>query len=163
LWQGQVGVIGTAQRVWGTKEVPFAMPVLVEEGGTGGNQWYTTHAFVLNKAKNAQQAVDFYLDLFGPQNDQNARLTLDFNWFPIFKSQWEKQVDPNPDRHWAKDFLPQLTNADLIPRNPYYEIQMTAAQKYSELCQAQRVTPKEAAEQCMEESRKGISELKLDW
>ncbi|MBC7078699.1 MAG: hypothetical protein H5T92_10405, partial [Synergistales bacterium] len=52
LWQGQVGVVGSAQRIWGTKDIPMAMPVLVEEGGTGGNQWYTTNAFVLNKAKN---------------------------------------------------------------------------------------------------------------
>ena len=163
LWQGQVGVVGTSQRVWGTKDVPFAMPVLVEEGGTGGNQWYTTHAFVLNKSKHAQEIVDFYLDLFGPQNDQNAKLTLDFNWFPIFKSQWEKQIDPNPERHWAKDFLPQFIEADLVPRNPYYEIQVAASQKYCELCQAQRVTPQEAAEQCMAEVRQGVSELKLDW
>jgi hypothetical protein len=117
----------------------------------------------LNKAKYAQEIVDFYLDLFGPQNDQNAKLTLDFNWFPIFKSQWEKQVDPNPERHWANDFLPQFTEADLIPRNPYFEIEVAASQKYCELCQAQKVTPQEAGEQCMAEVRQGISELKIDW
>ncbi|MCB0083839.1 MAG: twin-arginine translocation signal domain-containing protein, partial [Caldilineaceae bacterium] len=90
LWQGQVGVVGAAQRVQGVETIPYAMPVLVE-GGTGGNQWYTTCGYVLNKAQYPQEVVDFYLTLFGPQNDTNADLTLKFNWFPVFASQWEKQ------------------------------------------------------------------------
>jgi ABC-type glycerol-3-phosphate transport system substrate-binding protein len=163
LWQGQVGVVGTAQRVWGKQDIPVPLPVLVEPTGTGGNQWYTTCGFVLNKAEHPQEVVDFYLWMFGPQNDLNAQLTLDFNWFPVFQSQWDKQVEGNADREWAKDFLPQLKEAELVPRNPYYEIQVAASRKYCELCQAQKVTPKEAAQQCMEEVRQGVSELKIEW
>jgi ABC-type glycerol-3-phosphate transport system substrate-binding protein len=162
LWQGQVGVPGAAQRVWGTRDIPMSMPVLVD-GGTGGNQWYTTCGYALNKAKNPQAAIDFMLWLVGPQNDVHAQKTLEFNWFPIFKSQWTKQVDEKPQNAWAKDFMPQFTNAQLIPRNPYYEIQMTAAQKHCELAQAKKETVEEACTKMMEETKEQISKLKVDW
>ena len=162
LWQGQVGVVGAAQKVWGTRDVPMAVPVQVE-GGTGGNQWYTTCGYVLNKTPNPQAVVDFYLSLFGPQNDLQAQRCLEYNWFPIFKSQWAKQIDAKPQNRWAKDFLPQFTNAKLIPRNPYYEIEMTVAQKYCELAQAKKVTIKEACTKMMEEVRDQVSKLKIQW
>jgi ABC-type glycerol-3-phosphate transport system substrate-binding protein len=82
IWQGQVGQVGAAQRALGVEKIPYAMPVQ-DEGGTGGNQWYTTDAFVLNKSSHPQEVVDFYLWLAGPQNDEHALLTLQYNWFPV--------------------------------------------------------------------------------
>jgi ABC-type glycerol-3-phosphate transport system substrate-binding protein len=163
IWIGQVGVNGAAQRAWGKDRVPDAMPALVEDGGTGGSQWYTTCGFVLNKAAHPQELVDFYMWMFGPQNDTNAQACLQYNWFPCFKSQWEKQVDPNPANVWAKDFLPQFLNAELIPRNPYYEIEHSTVRKYSELAQAEKMDVKEAAEETMAEVRDLVSKLKIDW
>lgn len=163
LWQGQVGVNGAAQRAWGKDRVPDALPVHVEDGGTGGNQWYTTCGFVLNKAENPQEVVDFYLWMFGPQSDVNARHCLQYNWFPVFKSQWEKQIDPNPENQWAKDFLPQFLEAELVPRNPYYEIEQATAMKYCELAHAEKVTIEEACQQMMDEIKDKVSKLKIEW
>lgn len=162
LWVGQVGVNGAAQRAWGRDRVPDAMPAHVE-GGTGGNQWYTTCGFVLNKAAHPQEVVDFYLWMFGPQNDAHAQLCLQYNWFPVFKSQWAKLIEPKPENQWAMDFLPQFGNASLIPRNPYYEIEHTVVCKYSELAQAGKITVDEACTQTRLDIKDQISKLKIDW
>ena len=163
IWQGQVGVVGAAQRVLGTETIPYAMPVLVEEGGTGGNQWYTTCGYALNKSEHPQEVVDFYLHMFGPESDENARLTLEFNWFPVFADQWDKQIEENPDFGWSTDFIPQIQNADLIPRNPYYEIEHNTARKYSELVHAQKMEVAEACQTIMDEVRDQVSKMDIDW
>jgi ABC-type glycerol-3-phosphate transport system substrate-binding protein len=163
LWQGQVGIVARGQRVLGNEIIPYAMPVLVEEGGTGGNQWYTTTGFVLNKSANAQAVTDFYLTLFGPQNDEQAELTLAYNWFPIFRSHWEKYVDGDSNFAWVRDFLPQLENAQLVPRNPYYEIEQTVAKKYCELAQAQQISIPDACQAMMDEVRAGVERLDIEW
>jgi ABC-type glycerol-3-phosphate transport system substrate-binding protein len=161
-WVGQVGVVGAAQRGWGLDRIPRPMPAHVE-GGTGGSQWYTTAGYVFNKAKNPQEVVDFYLYMFGPQNDENAKLCVEYNWFPVFQSQWEKLIDPDPELQWCKDFLPQFKNAKLIPRNPYYEIQWRTIRDNSELVMAKKLDVDEACENTMEEVRDQVSKLKIEW
>lgn len=158
LWQGQLGIVARGQRVLGIEVIPYAMPVQVE-GGTGGNQWYTTCGYVLNHAQHPQEVVDFYLWMFGPQNDEHAQLTLQYNWFPIFRTHWNKYIEGGGEYAWVKDFLPQIENADLIPRNPYYEIEQSTAKKYCELAQADKLSVKEACQMMMAEVREQVARL----
>jgi hypothetical protein len=71
-------------------------------------------------------------------------------------------VEGNSNYAWVKDFLPQIQNVKLIPRNPFYEIEHSTAAKYSELVHAGRLTVAEASQQIMTDVRDGVAKMDLE-
>jgi len=158
---GQVGHVGRAQAVHGTKTIPYAMPPCVEKGGTGGQHWYCTFACVFSLAQYPQETVDYYLSIFGPQDEDMPKMSLAANWFPIFRHHWDKYAVG--DNAWVKDFLPYVEKGKIIPRMPYHEIEVTVNRKWLELYFQGKETLEGASKGMMKEILDEIAKMKLQW
>ena len=161
-WQSTLGTCGIIQEIWGKAAVSDPMPTLAEETGTGGQIFYLTGGYLIEKAKHPQETVDWLLWLFGPQNDDNAKILVSgIKWFPVFKSQWEKQIDPVPEVQYMKAFDRYFSEGKLVPRNLYYEIETKTIQKYNELYFNGDLDVNEASRQCDEEMRGEAAKIRV--
>ena len=161
-WQSTLGTPGIIQEIWGKAAVSDPMPTLVEPTGTGGQIFYLTGGYLFQNAKYPQETVDWLLSIYGPQNDSNAKVLISgIKWFPVFKSQWEKQIEPDANVHYMKDFDGYFANGKLIPRNLYYEIETATIQKYCELYFNDDLDVNEASRQCDAEMRGEAAKIRV--
>ncbi|UCD57803.1 MAG: hypothetical protein JSV16_01455, partial [Candidatus Hydrogenedentota bacterium] len=119
--------------------------------------------YLFAKAQHPQEVVDWLLWLYGPQNDVNADIMVnDIKWFPVFKSQWKKQIEDKPENHYMLEFDRYFSKGKLIPKTLHYEIEWKTIQKYCELYFSGELSVEEASQKCDEEMRAEAAKIKVE-
>jgi ABC-type glycerol-3-phosphate transport system substrate-binding protein len=111
-------VAGTmAQQTFGDTAADTGINYFKEKGKIGaGAPFWINGSVLLNKAKNPQGMVDFFLWWFGPDNKTTGKQIADVAAKPCYQYTYDEFVKPVPKNQW------QLVGIDLVSKSKWFPI-----------------------------------------
>lgn len=111
-------VAGTmAQQTFGDDKADTGINFFKEKGKTGaGTPFWINGSILLNKAKNPQGMVDFFLWWFGPSNKTTGKQIADVAAKPCYTYTYDEFVKPVAKNQW------QLAGIDLVAKSKWFPI-----------------------------------------
>ena len=111
-------VAGTmAQQTFGDDKADTGINFFKEAGKTGaGTPFWINGSVLLNKAKNPQGIVDFFLWWFGPSNKTTGKQIADVAAKPCYEYTYEEFVTPVAKNKW------QLAGIDLVRKSKWFPV-----------------------------------------
>jgi ABC-type glycerol-3-phosphate transport system substrate-binding protein len=111
-------VAGTmAQQTFGDDKADTGINFFKEKGKIGaGAPFWINGSVLLNKAKNPQGMVDFFLWWFGPDNKTTGKQIADVAAKPCYQYTYDEFVKPVKKNQW------QLAGIDLVAKSKWFPI-----------------------------------------
>lgn len=111
-------VAGTmAQQTFGDDKADTGINITLEKGKKGaGTPFWINGSVLLNKAKNPQGIVDFFLWWMGPSNKATGKQIADVAAKPCYQYTYDEFVKPVPKNQW------QLAGIDLVAKSKWFPI-----------------------------------------
>jgi len=160
--QSSRGVWG--QTTFGTDKVTTSpVPALVPDNA--GTPFWGNCVGVLNKAPNAQTALDYFVYAMGPQNLTFQKTAINTGKTPVYQSIYDDVINGDPQfgiYAWMNDMRAQVEKSVIRPFNNYFSIQDGAYRKHIvELVEpGSTMTPEECAKAIVEDARAEIAKQK---
>ena len=161
--QSSRGVWG--QLAFGTDAVRTSpVPTRVEENA--GTPFWGNCVGVLNKAPNAQEALDYFVYAMGPQNLTFQKTAINTGKTPVYQSIYDTVINGDPQfgiYAWMNDMRDQVERSVARPFNNYFSIQDTHYRNFIvQLVEpGSTMTPEECAKSIVEASREEIAKQKV--
>lgn len=160
--QSSRGVWG--QLSFGTDKVTTSpVPTFVPDNA--GTPFWGNCVGVLNKAPNAQDALDYFVYAMGPQNLTFQKTAINTGKTPVYQSIYDNVINGDPQfgiYKWMNDMLAQVEKSVIRPFNNYFSIQDAAYRKHIvELVEpGSTMTPAECAKAIVTDARAEIAKQK---
>jgi ABC-type glycerol-3-phosphate transport system substrate-binding protein len=158
-------VAGTmAQQTFGADKADTGVNFFAEKGKIGaGAPFWMNSSVVLNKAKNAQGAADFFLWMFGPDNKETGKQITDVAAKPAYQYTIDEFVKADAKYEWEEKGLDLVSKSVAFPRNTYWGIQHGKIGGYIQKCLdvAQTFEPEKTMEEAYKEIKDEIAKQKI--
>jgi ABC-type glycerol-3-phosphate transport system substrate-binding protein len=157
--QSSRGVWG--QLAFGTEAVRTS-PVPTRVPENAGTPFWGNCVGVLNKAPNAQEALDYYVYAMGPQNITFQTTAIKTGKTPVYQSIYDNVINTDPQYRtyaWMNDMRAQVERSVARPFNNYFSIQDTHYRNYVvQLVEpGSTMTPEECATAILTAAREEIA------
>jgi ABC-type glycerol-3-phosphate transport system substrate-binding protein len=160
--QSSRGVWG--QLAFGTDKVTTS-PVPTRVEPNAGTPFWGNCVAVLNKAPNAQEALDYFVYAMGPQNITFQKTAINTGKTPVYQSIYDNVINGDPQYgiySWMNDMRDQVEHSVVRPFNNYFSIQDTHYRNFIvQLVEpGSTMTPEECAKAIADATREEISKQK---
>jgi len=142
-----------------TSPVPAAVP------DNAGTPFWGNCVGVLNKAPNAQEALNYFVYAMGPQNLTFQKTAINTGKTPVYQSIYDNVINGDPQfgtYKWMNDMRAQVEKSVIRPFNNYFSIQDGAYKKHIvELVEpGSTMTPEQCAKAIVDDAKAEISKQK---
>ncbi len=154
-------VAGTmAQQTFGVDKADTGISFFPEKGKTNaGTPFWINNSVLLNKAKNPQGMVDFYLWWFSPDNDVTGKQITQVAAKPCYTYTYDKFVKPDKLYAWEQLGIDLVAKSKWFQPDTYFDIQnnMTGPQLEKCLDVSQKFEPQAAMDQAYSDIKAEIA------
>jgi ABC-type glycerol-3-phosphate transport system substrate-binding protein len=158
-------VAGTmAQQTFGDDKADTGINFFKEKGKTGaGTPFWINGSILLNKAKNPQGMVDFFLWWFGPNNKTTGKQIADVAAKPCYQYTYDEFVKPVPKHQWQMAGIDLVAKSKWFPINTAFNIQNTKTGPWVEkvVDPATAMDPAQAMEGALKEIKDELAKQKF--
>lgn len=154
-------VAGTmAQQTFGKEKASTGINFFKEKGKHyAGTPFWINSMVVLNKAKNPQGMMDFYLWWLGPSNKASGKQIAEVAAKPCYQYTYDEFVKGKPDYEWELQGIELVRNSKPFPAGANNNIEQTKTGPWIEkvLDPNQKMDPKQAMDSALKEIKVEIA------
>lgn len=153
-----------AQRVHGPdKAATGKLPLPAQGAVNAGSPFWSNTFTVVNKAKQPQALVDFYVWLLGPKNTQVHQAIIESGKAPVLDSIYDSLVKPNKQFAWMALHRDMIADSVPYPENTFWSIQNTKIMPWiAKLLEKDTtLTPEEAMNNALNEVKDEVAKQKV--
>jgi len=158
-------VAGTmAQQTFGLDKADTGINFFMTKGKTAaGAPFWINNSVLLNKAKNPQGMVDFYLWWFGPDNDVTGKQITEVAAKPCYSYTYDKFVKGNAQYAWEQASIDLVAKSKWFQPDTYFDIQSSQIAPQVQKCLdvAQKFEPKAAMDEAYANIKTEIGKQKI--